>query len=380
MTNASPSTTIKIGNSSPWTQYISFLPAHIPLPTFYTPAETALIAGTTLSAALSHKVSKTASEFAHLRTSTLSLPCCAAWWSSPSPLTLQDYMHADALYRSRAMDLPNTGLALVPVIDMANHASGAATNAHYDTDANGNAVLILWGGKTPKAGEEIVITYGDDKGACEMLFSYGFIDANLSDARTMFLPIAIPEDDPLAAAKTAAFDAPPGFRIFVDPVSPNWERKVAWYGPAVWLQCINEEDGLGIKVALRTDGSTELQKFWKGTEIGDIMALERALRGDKMLDVFRLRAYVTMNTRIGAQIGTLEDSYGKFWAGDRGVYEGRREVKEAVRRLGDLEGRLLRMAAEQFERLVGFSWVPVLCSFLVRWWMGFAGILFEGMC
>ncbi|MCJ1250822.1 hypothetical protein MMC30_008050 [Trapelia coarctata] len=352
LTHASPSTTAKTGNATPWTTYIQFLPSTIPLPTFYTPGETALIAGTTLSAALTHKLSKTHEEYAHLRASTLSLPCCAPWWSSPSPLTLTDYMHADALYRSRAMDLPSTGLALVPVIDMANHASGAATNAHYDTDSNGNAVLILWGGKSPKDGEEIVITYGDDKGACEMLFSYGFIDPNLSDARTMFLDIGIPPDDPLAAAKTAAFDAPPGFRLFIDPASSAWETKVAWYGPFVWLQCINEEDGLTIKLAQLRNGDTELKKFWKGREVKDIMALERALAADKMLDVFRLRAYVSMNARINAQIKMLEETYNRFWGGDAGGFEGRSEVKGVVGRLGDLEGRLLRLAAEQFDGMI----------------------------
>lgn len=264
------------------------------------------------------------------------------------------------------MDLPRTGLALVPVIDMANHASGAATNAHYDTDGHGNAVLLTYGAHAPKAGQEILITYGDDKGACEMLFSYGFIDPNLSTARTMFLDIAIPADDPLRHAKTAAFDVPPGFRLFVDPAKGAGEgeakgegeegEKVAWYGPAVWLLCVNEEDGLSIRVAQLNDGGTELQKFWKGRELSDILGLERALERERMLDVFRLRAYVSMNARVREQLSRLEETYARFWGGGTagGDPDAREEVKAVVGRLSYLEGALLRMALGQWEGLVAY--------------------------
>lgn len=276
----------------------------------------------------------------------------------------------DAIYRSRAMDLPRTGLALVPVIDMANHASGAATNAHYDTDGHGNAVLLTYGAHAPRAGQEILITYGDDKGACEMLFSYGFIDPNLATARTMFLDIASPADDPLRHAKTAAFDVPPGFRLFVVPATGAGEEEgeggeeVAWYGPAVWLLCVNEEDGLSIRVAQLNDGGTELQKFWKGRELSDILSLERALERERMLDVFRLRAYVSMNARVREQLSRLEETYARFWGGgtvggdsdarEGGETDAREEVKAVVGRLSHLEGALLRMALGQWEGLVAY--------------------------
>lgn len=266
----------------------------------------------------------------------------------------------DAIYRSRAMDLPRTGLALVPVIDMANHASGATTNAHYDTDGHGNAVLLTYGAHAPKAGKEILITYGDDKGACEMLFSYGFIDPNLATARTMFLDIAIPADDPLRHAKTAAFDVPPGFRLFVAPAKGAGEgqgeggEEVAWYGPAVWLLCVNEEDGLSIRVAQLNDGGTELQKFWKGRELSDILGLERALERERMLDVFRLRAYVSMNARVQEQLSRLEETDARLFGGAEagGDTDAREEVKAVVGRLSHLEGALLRMALGQWEGMV----------------------------
>jgi len=63
------------------------------------------------------------------------------------------------MYRSRALDLPGTGNAMVPCIDMANHASGEDSLALYETDANGNGILFLRGGKSLVSGDEITITY-----------------------------------------------------------------------------------------------------------------------------------------------------------------------------------------------------------------------------
>jgi len=62
------------------------------------------------------------------------------------------------MYRSRALDLPNTGHAMVPCVDMANHASGDATVALYETDDHENAVLQLRWGKRLHPGEEVTIT------------------------------------------------------------------------------------------------------------------------------------------------------------------------------------------------------------------------------
>lgn len=47
---------------------------------------------------------------------------------------------------------------MVPCIDMANHASGDATAALYETDDDGNAILILRHGKDISEGGEITIT------------------------------------------------------------------------------------------------------------------------------------------------------------------------------------------------------------------------------
>ncbi|MCJ1431214.1 hypothetical protein MMC27_000565, partial [Xylographa pallens] len=334
----------RIGNGHPWTDYIRFLPTSFSMPTFWTEEECKLLQGTSLEPALRTKLKAIEREFVHLRASTESLECCKAWWDPDfGCLTIQDYLRVDALYRSRAMDLPGTGLALVPCIDMANHGSGDATNALYETDVHGNAVLVLVTGKTPKAREELLITYGDDKGACEMVFSYGFIDPNLENARSLFLDIEIPDDDPLKLAKIEAFDAAPGFRVYMS------NGEVSWYGPFVWLQCVNEEDGLEFRVLQCNNGERELQVLWSGAIIEGVLALEKCLERSNMWDVFRLRAYVAIVQRIKVQLAEYET-----------VNEGREEVattepfirpriEEIALALSRLESILLRQAVAEFE-------------------------------
>jgi hypothetical protein len=133
------------------------------------------------------------------------------------------------------MDLPGTGIALVPCIDMANHASRSRTNVNYEIDREGNSVIVLLPGQTPRKGKETVITYGDEKGECEMLFSYGFIDSRLTNARSIFLSLEIPYNDPLKPAKLHYSDVAPGFRIYESYNVSSLRPRGKWYGPFVWL-------------------------------------------------------------------------------------------------------------------------------------------------
>ncbi len=161
LTNASPDIAERIGVSGPWTEYVKFLPESIRIPTFWTESEQDLLTGTSLEAALNAKLISLAREFDHLRTSTESISWCQKhWWDDETGnLTFGDWKQVDAMYRSRALDLPGTGHAMVPCIDMANHASGEDTLALYETDANGNGILFLRGGKSLVSGDEITITY-----------------------------------------------------------------------------------------------------------------------------------------------------------------------------------------------------------------------------
>lgn len=241
------------------------------------------------------------------------------------------------------MDLPGTGLALVPCIDMANHGSGDAMNAYYVTDKEGNAALVLADGRRPKADEEVLISYGDDKGASEMLFSYGFIDEKWENARSLFLNLEIPGDDPLKDGKEAVFHEAQGFRLLMV------NDYVAWFGPFVWLACINKDDGLALRAVQHNDGTQEVKLSWKGREIADAITVEHILEEDFMWAIFRLRAHVLINQRIREQLSKHESLYDEPKEAIVADNARRPWVRDLALTLLRLEQNLLRQAASQFD-------------------------------
>lgn len=218
------------------------------------------------------------------------------------------------------MDLPGTGFATVPIMDMANHATGPYALARYESDSEGNAVLLMRDDLKLKAGDEITISYGDDNGASEMLHSYGFIEPDMLSAKQLWLDIDIPNDDPLAQAKRHAARSAPGFRIFQDiddsslnrhvaaPASTESPMPVYWDGPYVWLTNVNEEDGLEFKLLQTNEGEVDIQIFWKGKVVSDLSKFETILSEEPLYDVFRLRAITMLRDRLMSQIMRLEDS------------------------------------------------------------------------
>lgn len=149
----------RVGVSTPWSEYLKFLPPSFPLPTFYTTTEQELLGGTSLATAVEAKIASLEREFEQLRQATEGIAWCQQrWWDEETgKLTFDDWKYIDAAYRSRMVDLPGSGLAMVPCVDMANHVAGDAVKALYDTDAEGNAILQLRLGKTLRAGDEITI-------------------------------------------------------------------------------------------------------------------------------------------------------------------------------------------------------------------------------
>ncbi|KAI4174992.1 MAG: hypothetical protein LQ343_002019 [Gyalolechia ehrenbergii] len=337
----------KIGVSNPLTEYIKFLPSEIALPTFWSEDERASLAGTSLEAALAAKLRSLDRELTHLRDSTATIEWCRShWWNDGLQfLNFDDWKRVDAMYRSRALDLPGTGHAMVPCIDMANHAAGDGTVALYDTDADGNAVLVLRKGKNLEVGDEVTITYGDEKGACEMVFSYGFIEDSMTSARELFLDLDIPDDDPLRLAKKAVSKSAPGFKIFAKDDSTNWE------GDFVWLVCVNEEDGLAFRLLHTIDGKKELKVFWKDDEVSDISKLRNLLEQERYWEVFQLRAIATLQSRVEQQLLALDRSKASLSTTIPKVDPTDPSFRTAMK-LRDLEERLMLQAYEDFEAKV----------------------------
>lgn len=160
ITHSSPDTKLQVGMSSPWSEYIKFFPPSFPLPTCYSDEEQQLLRGTSLAAVIEAKISSLELEFRRLRQCTENIPWCRQiWWEEGTgSLTEDDWKYVDAAYRSRMVDLPGSGHAMVPCIDMANHVSGSDVRALYDADSEGNAILQLRWGKTMRPGEEVTIS------------------------------------------------------------------------------------------------------------------------------------------------------------------------------------------------------------------------------
>ncbi|GAB1193592.1 hypothetical protein APSETT444_002813 [Aspergillus pseudonomiae] len=339
----------RIGVSNPWTEYIWYLPSSITLPTFYTVEERELLQGTSLKLAVDAKIASLENEFELLRQSTESISWCRKhWWDEDTgKFTLDDWKYVDAMYRSRMVDLPSSGHAMVPCIDMANHASEDIVKALYDEDTEGNAVLQLRSGRKLHADEEVTISYGDDKPASEMIFSYGFLDQERSGAKQIYLNLDIPEDDPLIMAKKRVCKAPPGLRLFDSPTAERGSTN--WDSPFVWWLCVNQEDGLEFEVLQTNDGGRELKVSWKGEEIRDPDDLKAFLIKDPLWDIFQLRAVVTVLDRLEShflilretqimveEINHNEDMLALF----------RPEVYSTINSLRELEGKLLEKGIE----------------------------------
>lgn len=177
-----------------------------------------------------------------------------------------------------------------------------------------------------------------------MLFSYGFIEEGMRSAKTLFLEIDIPEDDPLRQAKKAKSNSAPGVRLF-----EKEEEGTSWESQFVWLMCVNEEDGLDFRMAQREGGERELTMRWKGVKMEDASGLGGLLEKEEgMWPVFRLRAVSTVQERVEAQLRELRRSRSTRQAAMEETAVGDRPYRLAMR-LCSLEQDLLERAYGDLE-------------------------------
>jgi hypothetical protein len=341
----------RLGYRNPFADYLKFLPHEILLPTFYTSEERELLRGTSLALALEQKMSCLENEFDALKIATQAVPWCKQlWWSDDeNDLSFDDWKLADAIYRSRALELPGSaGLGMVPVIDMANHSADDTYNARFEVDEESSSVLLVVRDyKTIEINDEITIMYGGG-GACEMIFSYGFVEEHARSAREMFLDLSIPSDDPLRMAKIQYAKEAPGCRIFVDN-----DDKVCWESVFVWWTCVNEEDGLDFRVEQAVTGDMELKALWKGDDL-PAEDLHAALMADELRNVFVLRAVVMLQDRVeraGADLAATEEVFDNS---DKNS-QVRKQVYKTIGILRKLEIQLLARAYDQLEAQVSLS-------------------------
>lgn len=183
-----------------------------------------------------------------------------------------------------------------------------------------------------------------------MIFSYGFLESNLTNARQLFFDLDIPADDPLRPAKKAVCDDAPGFRLFVPPGSDTTD----WESSFVWWCCVNEEDGLEFRVLQSNQGERELKVSWKGTSLGPSESLLDQLKKDPMWEVFQLRAVVFLQDRMESQLIQLRasDEYVQRWLEYVDEKVIRRSVWDTSLKLRELEGELLEAGLRDIEAKV----------------------------
>ena len=326
-----------LGVKSPFTHYVCSLPKQIPLPTFFSSSERELLIGTSLFEALDQKLSSLERDFELFREKTATVEWCRkAWWDEETGhLTFHDWKVADSMYRSRALELPRgTGDAMVPVLDMANHAAEQYYNARFEVDAAGRVLLLTREQSQITEKDEITINYGPG-GAAESIFSYGFLEDGVQSAREMFLTLQAPNDDPLRIAKMHLAKEAPGVRIFL-----NADGQPSWESNFVWWACVNEEDGLDFEVLQTIDGARDLHAVWNGEPL-EPDKLKVTLMNDPRKELFVLRATVMIQQRVEKQGEELSISQAAFDESQAHVSDERKFVHDTIRRLRELELDLL---------------------------------------
>lgn len=199
-----------------------------------------------------------------------------------------------------------------------------------------------------------------------MIFSYGFLDNNMTETTQVMLNMNFPEDDPLGMAKRMICKDTPGIRVSTcqdpattDLTSSDESGKIIWDSPLVWWSSVNEEDGLKIGIAQTTDGERELEAHWKGEKIQSPDQLYHLITIDPLVDVFQLRAVVMVLERLEAQLSLLNETnqvLGHLRENPTALSSMfRPEIFEMVSRLRQLEGILLQKAVEELTQQVSKS-------------------------
>ncbi|KAK1700467.1 SET domain-containing protein [Colletotrichum godetiae] len=292
-----PKTSLKGGVSTPWTEYVKYLPPQVPVTTLWTEQEREMLNGTSLESATAAKIVALTDEFDEVREISSTLPFWNELFWESDKVSLIDWVRVDAWFRSRCLELPKSGEAMIPVLDLANHSSKA--NAYYEENGKDEVVLILRPGCRVSSGDEMTISYGDAKSGAEMLFSYGFIDP-ASAADRITLPLIPMEDDPLGKAKLHIFEGAPT----VEFVRTN--GSLSWKSPFAYFMCLNEEDGLSFRVLQDTGGSRELKLFWQDEDVTTTtMAFEQHIDGHPLAQIFRLRVVSVLGDLVASQLERL---------------------------------------------------------------------------
>ncbi|KAF7720705.1 hypothetical protein EC973_006314 [Apophysomyces ossiformis] len=164
-----------IASNSVWKPYMDCLPSDESYRRDHTLYNAQWVAGTSLAAAISAKLTKLKREHASLQLD----------W-----LTLDMWIWADVTFWSRVVELGNNELTLVPFFDFANHS--LSPNIRWE---QGIGVDLLPFGEAIAANTELTLSYGA-KSNQELLFLHGFCIPHNPQSSVLTLPVQPFLDEP----------------------------------------------------------------------------------------------------------------------------------------------------------------------------------------
>ncbi|XP_010032916.2 LOW QUALITY PROTEIN: ribulose-1,5 bisphosphate carboxylase/oxygenase large subunit N-methyltransferase, chloroplastic [Eucalyptus grandis] len=124
----------------------------------------------------------------------------------PSSITLDGFLWAFGMLRSRAFFHLRGQLVMLPLVDLINH-SASITREDNAEEINGPAGLFSWdllfclkSTMPVKEGEQVFIQYGLKKSNADLAFYYGFVEPN-TNRNSYTLTFNISESDPFHREK-----------------------------------------------------------------------------------------------------------------------------------------------------------------------------------
>ncbi|KAK9384035.1 uncharacterized protein V2V93DRAFT_363355 [Kockiozyma suomiensis] len=275
-------------------------------PMFWDEERCARAIGTSLYAPLRAKQRKLRAEFEEL-----SQRWQAVFVHETETLAYEEYIRADWLVSSRVIELPSDGveweLAVVPILDFANH--GSQPNARYENTDDSVELVCAESevsGSDYRDGAEIVISYGPDKGSSELLFTYGFLltPAEYSGEEHVKMPVSSG-----GSALQYIYGRVPLVEIHVDA-----EGSISWECEYLWLLCVGPDDGFEVSVSVTHDSSEEIDATVAGETLVGVRgnevatAIRSRLAVGKMAAVLMLRRVLLLEQLTTGWLDALGES------------------------------------------------------------------------
>lgn len=201
-----------LGKKSVWYPYVKTFPSTTLSPLLWSSSEQeTLLKGTSLSEVVRQRTLFLEDEFADIMDSHAK--------ELPSDVfTFEAFKTAFSVITARAIYLPSAELyALVPLADAVNFSGDCGNQFEYSTE---DQAVVLRVHKNHANGQQIFVSYGENRPNSDLLISYGLVDENNSND-FIEVEVGLVQGDPLRSLKLqvlqqANFQDEQAFPLYVD--------------------------------------------------------------------------------------------------------------------------------------------------------------------